>query len=109
MYQKSPKIPQIFHIKNSLTLTCDILSYVKDNRIFLFDYERSTQGLLISGKNLKIAFGETQWLACLDMTEKKLKLPYLPIYINGDPNFFWSLLDPLGTFRTPQKNLILFY
>ena len=109
MYQKSPQNPEICHTKSSLTLTRDILAFEYGHQNFFLDYERSTQGLLISGKNLKIAFGETQWLACLDMTEKKLKLPYLPIYTNGDPNFFWSLLDPLGTFRTPQKNLILFY
>ena len=54
MYGMSPSIPQIYHPKSSLTLSCDILSYVKDAVNFLFDYERSTQGQLIAGRYLKI-------------------------------------------------------
>ena len=38
-----------------LTLMRDILSFEYGPEFFFLDYERSTQGLLISGKNLKIA------------------------------------------------------
>ena len=40
---------------------------------------------------------------------KKIESAISPNYIIGDPNFFWSALDPFGTFRPPQKILILFY
>jgi hypothetical protein len=55
MYQKSPQNPEICHTKSSLTLTRDILAFEYGHQNFFLDYERSTQGLLISGKNLKIA------------------------------------------------------
>ena len=55
MYQIFPKTPNICHTKNSLTLMRDILTFEYGPENFFLDYERSTQGLLISGKNLEIA------------------------------------------------------
>ena len=40
---------------------------------------------------------------------KKIESAISPNYIIGDPNFFWSALDPFGTFRPPQKILILIF
>ena len=105
MYQKCPKIPQIYHIKNSLTLTRDILSYVRDNRFFLFDYERSTQGLLISGWNSKIAVWQ-HWNFCpFRYDRKKIKSAISPKFICGDPKFFLAILRPLRDLQTTTKNL----
>ena len=86
----------------------DISSFKYGHQNFFLDYERSTQGLLISGQNLKIANRQTQWLARLDMPEKKLKLPFLPILLLATLIFFGSPLDPLGTFQPPKIFLILF-
>ena len=51
---KIPKNPEICHPKSSLTLTRDILSFEYGRENFFLAYERSTQGLLISGPNSKI-------------------------------------------------------
>ena len=94
MYQKSPQNPEICHTKSSLTLTRDILTYEYGHQNFFLDYERSTQGLLISGKNLKIAVWQTQWLACLDMTEK-IEIAISPNLYLWRPQFFLVTLRPL--------------
>ena len=39
---------------------------------------------------------------------KKIEIAISPNFIIGDPNFFGSPLDPLGTFQPPKNFLILF-
>ena len=57
----------------------------------------------------KSPYGNIEIFARLDMTEKKLKVPFLLSLFVATLNFFWPSLDPLGTFKPPQKNSILFY
>ena len=57
----------------------------------------------------KSPYGNIEIFARLDMTEKKLKVPFLLSLLLATLNFFWPSLDPLGTFKPPQKFLILFY
>ena len=92
-----------------MTLTHDILTFRYGPEIFFLDYGRSTQGLLISGRNLKISNRQMLRLALQDMPEKNLKLRFLPILLLVTLIFLGSPLDPLGTLKPPKKNLILFY
>ena len=105
MYQKFPKTPNICHTKNSLTLMRDILTLEIHDKNFFLDYERSTQGLLISGQNLKIAVWQHQKFCPFRYDRKKIQSAISPKFINGNPNFFWPPLDPLGTFKPPQKKI----
>ena len=57
----------------------------------------------------KSPYGNIEIFARLDMTEKKLKVPFLLSLFVATLNFFWPFLDPLGTFKPPQKKLILLY
>ena len=57
----------------------------------------------------KSPYGNIEIFARLDMTEKKLKVPFLISLFVATLNFFWPSLDPLGTFKPPQKKFILFY
>ena len=57
----------------------------------------------------KSPYGNIEIFAHLDMTEKKIEIAISPNYIMATLIFFWWALDPFGTFRPPQKILILFY
>ena len=108
LYQKSPKISKIYHTKSSLTLTRNILTLEIHYKFFFLDYERSTQGLLISGWNLKIAVWEHQKFCPFRYDRKKIESAISPKFITGDPNFFWPPIDPLGTFKPPLKKYFYF-
>ena len=109
MYQKSPKNPEICHTKSSLTLMRDILTLEYGTKNFFLDYERSTQGLLISGKNLKIAVWEHQKFCPFRYDRKKIESAISPKFITGDPNFFLATHRPLRDLQTTTKKIFLFY
>ena len=105
MYQKSPKNPEICHTKNSLTLMRDILTFEYGHQIFFLDYERSTQGLLISGKNLKIAVWQHQKFCPFRYDRKKIQSAISPKFINGNPKFFLATLRPLRDLQTTTQKI----
>ena len=56
----------------------------------------------------KSPYGNIEIFARLDMTEKKLKVPFLLSLFMATLYFFGPSLDPLGTFKPPQKKYFYF-
>ena len=105
MYQKFPKTPNICHTKNSLTLMRNILTLEIHDKIFFLDYERSTQGLLISGQNLKIAVWQHQKFCPFRYDRKNIQSAISPKFINGNPKFFLATLRPLRDLQTTTQKI----
>ena len=103
MYQKSPQNPEIRHKKSSLTLTRNILTLEIHYKIFFLIMKDPLKDYWFQVEIQKSPYGNIEIFARLDMTEKKLKVPFLLSLFVATLIFFLAILRPLRDLQTTTK------